>query len=616
MIKHPIRRFLGLAVLYIVIILGIFLLQFRSESSFSNTFGGLRLQLAETQTEQQEKQLKNRFQITYNGLIFSGDDTNPVQVTYADGTTSAAVLTAWEKTGDLSFSLEFDNAIEVDFTVSSADSDGSLMIHPKLPDQTTSLSIPYKPAGGYLVTERTARRTIISSKSLQYKAEAANITATDFVFTKNDSTASYNLFDPSSIFEFSSVQGIAHATKNAYETSLNQFNEKFIQTFNNSIIGTLPEQTIVAYVAAKAQKGELNAALSQTSSAIKNSNRRTYLSSPFFNSLVAMNSSLVMYIENSQRMIEYSIQQGSLDIFSQENLPELLCIVNKDTALALTSLPNKQADFTPTIEQAAGILNTYTKLAALDGTRAEPLATVIEPCLTAIATACTLENEVIKLNQDGQPVDFRTLLHTGMALVEYGNFSNNSDYSACGYLILNTALAENTADVSTIQAMGEIYPILNPDNTFYPHINIIANASKSTTGKTVWAWTVSESIEYIVGTDKTLTLSIDFPVGSDQYIIVNGIESFRRIDIYEMAFRTDPRFETYSSSGYVYNNSLKTLFLKSQQRSPIENIKLYYDTPAQNPSTEPAASTETTSSTEEKTDTASVEDSATVSSES
>ncbi|MBE6344146.1 MAG: hypothetical protein E7063_00450 [Spirochaetaceae bacterium] len=610
MIKHPFRRFLGLAVLYIVIILGIFLLQFRSESSFSNTFGDLRLQLAETQTEQQEKLLKNRFQISYNGLVFTGDDTNPVQVTYTDGTTSAATLTNWEKTGDLSFTLEFDKAINVDFSVSSEDSDGTLMIHPKLPEQATSLSIPYKPAGGYLVTEQGARRIIISSKSLQYKAEAANITATDFVFTKKDSVASYNLFDPSSIFEFSSVQGIAQATKSAYDDTLNKFNENFIQTFNNSIINTLPEQTIVAYVAAKAQKGELNAALNQTTSVIKNSSRRTYLSSPFFNSLVAMNSSLVMYIENSQRMIDYSIQQSSLDIFAQENLPELLCIINKETAMELTSLPSKITDFMPTIEQAAGIIHTYTKLSKLDETIAEPLAVIIEPCLTTIATACTLENEKIKLNQENQPVDFRTLLHTGCALIEYGNFTNNSDYSACGYLILNTVLAENTDSFSTVQTMGEIYPILNSENTFYPHIDIIANASTSKTGKPVWAWTVSESIKYSVGADNNLTLSIDFPVGSDQYIIINGIESFRRIDIYEMAFRTDPRFETYSSSGYVYNNSLKTLFLKSQQRSSIENIKLYYDNPA------PAATTTATPNpvpapTDENTDSASPTDSTT-----
>ena len=153
-------------------------------------------------------------------------------------------------------------------------------------------------------------------------------------------------------------------------------------------------------------------------------------------------------------------------------------------------------------------------------------------------------------------------------------------------------------------------PILNSENIFYPHIDIIANASTSKTGKPVWAWTVSESIKYSVGTDNNLTLSIDFPVGSDQYIIINGIESFRRIDIYEMAFRTDPRFETYSSSGYVYNNSLKTLFLKSQQRSSIENIKLYYDNPA------PAATTTATPNpvpapTDENTDSASPTDSTT-----
>ena len=77
-----------------------------------------------------------------------------------------------------------------------------------------------------------------------------------------------------------------------------------------------------------------------------------------------------------------------------------------------------------------------------------------------------------------------------------------------------------------------------------------------------------------------------------------------------MAFRTDPRFETYSSSGYVYNNSLKTLFLKSQQRSSIENIKLYYDNPA------PAATTTATPNpvpapTDENTDSASPTDSTT-----
>ena len=74
-----------------------------------------------------------------------------------------------------------------------------------------------------------------------------------------------------------------------------------------------------------------------------------------------------------------------------------------------------------------------------------------------------------------------------------------------------------------------------------------------------------------------LTLSVDFSQGDAHYIIINGIESFRRIDLYNIAFRTDPRFESYNSSGYVYNSTLKTLFLKSLHRTRTEQIKLYYD---------------------------------------
>jgi hypothetical protein len=43
-----------------------------------------------------------------------------------------------------------------------------------------------------------------------------------------------------------------------------------------------------------------------------------------------------------------------------------------------------------------------------------------------------------------------------------------------------------------------------------------------------------------------------------------------------MKFRTDPRFETYNSSGYVYNARTKTLFLKYRHKSETEIVKLIY----------------------------------------
>ena len=58
--------------------------------------------------------------------------------------------------------------------------------------------------------------------------------------------------------------------------------------------------------------------------------------------------------------------------------------------------------------------------------------------------------------------------------------------------------------------------------------------------------------------------------------MIIGINPFRRIQIYNMDFRTDPQFEIYNSSGYVYRSSMRGLLLKSRHKSQHEIIKLYY----------------------------------------
>jgi len=68
-------------------------------------------------------------------------------------------------------------------------------------------------------------------------------------------------------------------------------------------------------------------------------------------------------------------------------------------------------------------------------------------------------------------------------------------------------------------------------------------------------------------------------------MILNGIEQFSSIEIYGLQFRTDPRFETYNSSGYVYNAQTKTLFLKFRHKSPVETVRLFYRSRRENANT-------------------------------
>ena len=95
------------------------------------------------------------------------------------------------------------------------------------------------------------------------------------------------------------------------------------------------------------------------------------------------------------------------------------------------------------------------------------------------------------------------------------------------------------------------------------------------------------------------TITLDFPSGETHHAIINGIRPFRRIDIYDISFRTDPKFESYNSSGYVFDAETQTLLLKSLHKVQREAIKFYYAaSPAEPEAPESQAPATTTTTTQ------------------
>ena len=86
----------------------------------------------------------------------------------------------------------------------------------------------------------------------------------------------------------------------------------------------------------------------------------------------------------------------------------------------------------------------------------------------------------------------------------------------------------------------------------------------------------AKDITYTQAAETGLTLSVDFPEGQIHHVIFKGIPKFNTIYIYNMAYRTDPRFETYNSSGYVYKEEGYTLLLKSKQKQEVETVQMTY----------------------------------------
>ena len=599
MIKHPIRKFLGLTVLYSVIILGIFLLQFRSETALSQSFAGLRLQLVETQSDSQQRLLKNTFQATYKGLNIFADDQSPVTITKADDTVQPVSLYSWKEIDASNFTLYFDQAIALHFSIKTDDTGDFLSIEAELPEDTKNIAISYKPTSGYLVTEQNTRRLIISSKQQQYEVSAAEITSSHLVLSDMEQFATYNTFDPLYGFEFSMVNALPLSAETTFVETISKFKTDFIHLASQSLSETSTEQMVVAYVAAMAENRQYREAINKIPSSLKTGSRRTFLSAPYFNSLTAMNPSLQRHMENRRSMIDYAIQQKSLDIFTIQDLAQVLCTMEGNGLVEeLLAMPAGLADFNPSVAQAAGILDTYTQLVALNRNLSVGLQPILNNCLEIIAAACMLENNIIRLEENDAALPILDSISVGMSLISYGQLTGNIDYRATGNLIVNSYITPEVS--SNLHIMTELYPIVVPNNPYYPHIQIIADASMSGNNTPVWAWTVARDTSYVRDSEGNVTITLDFPSGETHHAIINGIRPFRRIDIYDISFRTDPKFESYNSSGYVFDAETQTLLLKSLHKVQREAIKFYYaatPTEPEAPESQAPATTTTTTQT-------------------
>ena len=149
-----------------------------------------------------------------------------------------------------------------------------------------------------------------------------------------------------------------------------------------------------------------------------------------------------------------------------------------------------------------------------------------------------------------------------------------------GHAIVNSYLSESTS--FDLRTLCNLYPIVAYDNPYYPHLEKVRESGN----ELIWAWTCAKSIECKRDAGE-INFTIDFPEGDTHYVIIKGVPQFSSIYIYDMAFRTDPRFETYNSSGYIFKKSTDTLLLKSRHKKRLETVRLIYNTPV--PAAETAA---------------------------
>lgn len=567
------RKGLELLVVYIVLIIGIFVIQFRTDLNIIEKIGNLQITLTKLENSEDPSLLQNKIQVNYNGLNFHSDNQNSAKILMKDSMNVKDVeLVSYSKPSDTKIVFNFTDNVVLNFEVTSDAEEASLSVAVELPDEISAFYIPYGLSYNLKVQKEEENRVILENKKFKWALTANKLTDGKVCLTNKDSIAHLAIYDDTKKFTIDMIAELAMANEETFNSNVTKLTNNMVSLFKTALKdGTYTEQEIASYIAARSAAGKYNEAIEEIPSSFKKGNKRTYLTTPFFNNLSDMNATLESEMKTNAKKVSDAAGSDNLDIFTTPNLASMLCIhENFDEATAiLTRAAEAELEEAP-ISIITGIIQTYVELVSYESKYAEILEPALEKCFVKLELSSAIEDGKVVISDNGQFISVIQGVHTGIAVLRYGETISNPTYSKIGYEIINTYLQDASLDLKTISAL---YPLLSYNNWYYPHVKVINPDQKDFT----WAWTCAKDITSSRDEKDNLTLVIDFPLEYTHYVIVKGITKFSSIYIYDVAFRTDPKFENYNSSGYVYRESSYTLLLKSRQKSQLETVRLVYN---------------------------------------
>ena len=620
-----IRKGLGIFIVDIAIIIGIFVLQFRTDSNIIEKIGNLQVTFTKSEANYEKKSasdsqktsqstenseneepeftLKNKMLVSYNGANFYFDEQTPPYILFSgQEEKTVAELKSWEKS-EKELKVSFTQNINLYFTLNELKEDSPLIVYAELPRSVQNFYLPYNFAYTMKVQKDEGKKVLLSNKKQIWDFSTDQIENGYIVFNHRATMANYSIHNEEKKFTFDDLTQLASAEGINYLNVINNLKSSLISSFKASLSdNSYSEQAVVSYVAAMSENAKYQQAIDDIPQTFKRSEQRTYLSAPYFNNLVNMNNVLEQKLKADSSNIAKAVYSDSLDIFTVHNLAFQLCIYPSKADVIKILQRAVDADIQNcAISQVTGIIQTFIDLYSMNTDYAKILSPVMEQCIEKITSACKFENNILTISENDTFLSVTQAVEVGIAILRFGEIRNNDTYIRAGRVIITSYIAESSS--FDLRTLANLYPLIAYDNWYYPHFKIIRNESN----QFIWAWTCAQDINWARETDGSLTLKIKFPLELTHYVIFKGIPEFTSIYIYNMAFRTDPRFETYNSSGYVYRSTSDTLLLKSRHKSEIENITMGYKAPAAKTTTTTPTPAATTTPTETPAATSSTE---------
>lgn len=606
--KHISSRILSLSFLYILVLFFIFFIQFKKGVPFYYEDSHLNISGRYFINKDEKQELLLPLYITSNGLAIFITEQSPVMAKYKDDSINELKITSYSIKNSV-FSLVFEEDSLLNFStndrcIKNADNKiEALNINCKLGNNIEELYVPYKlTQNARLKKNGNIFFVQYKNKSFAFSNLQENIISQEnsspFIsFSKNNTFLSYQTHLTKESLKLEDMLANSMlASREKYESNLNECADVFLRSLENQIRSRKHnEKTLVSLVAENAKRELFAKTIEEYPILLLPRNKRSFLSSCYYGGLIENYRIKMIEDEEEIKTINSKIDNKDYSIFEHSSLIPFLANRGRyDLISGILEFVETINEKNMTALQLANVLQLsidYKNLREHE----KNIEIITKNCERTLLEKLFAIDDMLYIYTKENSIDSLNTFSIAKILINYGNETKNDIIKGTGYLLFNSLYSftqdssffpssftvkqdENKkeglmANDALIIGADVLYNIFFPENTWYTHeVSLIQEKSKN-----IFALTCAKDIRIKKDFDNIMMFDFTFQKGQTHYVILQGIEKFNDIKIHNIHFRTDPHFETYNSSGYVYNQDTKTLYLKLKHRNEVETVELNFE---------------------------------------
>ncbi|MDR3191725.1 MAG: hypothetical protein LBT87_01525 [Treponema sp.] len=577
------------------------MIQFTRQGGFTRQVGDMQVS-GRYKTEKQgvpansaEFAITGKLSVFFGGLEFclAGDGNKGGFLSAGSEAPNTSALPEYLVISGNTALFRFSGGGELNFTSLSGDY-AELRIEGSFPPDTEGLLLSYRPLKtSHIQDTEDGLPAIIANGQLYSFGRSVKERGGLLFLENNGDSISYREVPAKPVFNPEDYTLREAPGRQSYDAAIRAWRDRQYFLWARLVQEQNDEDLVVAFLGESLGRGAYRNAKALVSPAFLNGNRRGYGSSLYLGGIARTYSALNTADRERLNRLSGLINERSPAILGEDRAFEYLALRGSaglmDGAAALLrdiDPASLSPELFPGMFEGFSVMGRRQPQGDPFGDLPDQTCLLVSQELARVPGDWNSGQGLVLAFRDGI-ADTGFNLRLGKALADWAEAAGNAAWAGIGRsLVLSVlALADQEGTVparlsldGTVPAeegdrldSTRLYRILQPGE-YHPRA-----AASEIDG--IWVWTSSPSVS-AVRENGTLDVSVDFPAGETHYLMIWGIQPFNRMQLHGMDWRSDPRYESYDSSGWIYYSQDRLLVVKLKHRTQTEHIRLSYSQPA------------------------------------